>query len=306
MAPRLVELASVYRGYMDRTLAISPAFAEPAQVAQSLKTGAAHEPQQLMRGAIVYGAIAALQDPAYVGAVRKYAADPDQRRQIAYEILKDPAYAVGVAGSASAAGLTIRALGDDAQRMYDQGKAVKQSAYDIQKAAWSKAEVTGREARLALAKQLSLTPALADSTEVARLTQASVGALPLSLTPSDVSPPYTPVVVRSLALAALAALGSADEASLEQIMPLLAETNGASCLNFAKMNLYQCLAVAKPNYEDVFCVGEHIMMDTGRCLLKSAGLAVPQEARYVPSADTGRAYVQPAKAPARKAPARKK
>ena len=54
-------------------------------------------------------------------------------------------------------------------------------------------------------------------------------------------------------------------------MPMLAEPNSANCLNMSKLNLYQCLAVAKPHYEDVFCLGQHILMDTGRCLIRGAG-----------------------------------
>ena len=45
----------------------------------------------------------------------------------------------------------------------------------------------------------------------------------------------------------------------------------------AKINLYQCLAVAKPHYEDVFCMGQHIMLDTGACLARNAGYDLPPE-----------------------------
>jgi hypothetical protein len=308
MSSKLIDLAGIYRGYMDRANAISPGFTDAASVAQGLKTGSTYEPQQLMRGAIAYGAIAALQSPEFVAGARKYVGDPTQRRQVAYEILKDPAYAVGLPGSAEAAGLVMKALGDDAQHLYDQGKAVKQAAYDIQKSAWSKADVAGRDARMAQAKQVSTVQLLAETTQSARLTQAYTGATPLGLTASAASPPYTPLVIRSLAIAALAALGNADDASLEQILPLMNETNGANCLNLAKLNLYQCLAVARPNYEDVFCLGEHIMMDTGRCLIKSTGLQVPAEARFIPKEGSGQAYEAPGtkKAPAKKKAAPKK
>jgi hypothetical protein len=33
--------------------------------------------------------------------------------------------------------------------------------------------------------------------------------------------------------------------------------------------------VAKPHYEDVFCLGQHVLMDTGSCMIKSAGAAMP-------------------------------
>jgi hypothetical protein len=76
-----------------------------------------------------------------------------------------------------------------------------------------------------------------------------------------------PVVQRGLALAALAVLGEADARSVE---PLLQDPACASCLRMAKLNLFQCLAVAKPWYEDVFCLGQHILIDTGECIRAAA------------------------------------
>jgi hypothetical protein len=279
LSPKLIAQASAYRAYMARATAISPAFASGPDVAQAVRAGAAYQPDQLLRGAIVYGAVAALQDPGYVAGVRIYANDPDQRRQIAYAIMQDPAYALGLNGSASAAGLVIAALSDDGRKLLDQGRSVTQAAYDIQHAAWSKAEVAGRSERLASAKALSAQEIIGADAEAARLQQASVGAAPLGLTANAARPPYTPMVVRSLAVAALAALGYADDASLAQVLPMLAEPGTATCLNMSKLNLYQCLAVAKPHYEDVFCLGTHIMQDTGACLIRASGQAVPPDPR---------------------------
>jgi len=286
LSPKLIEQASAYRYYMVRTIGVTPDFTEPAGVARSLQVTAAYEPQQLVRGAIAYAAIVALQDKAFVEGVRVYAKDPIQRKQIAYEIMKDPAYAVGISGSASAAGLIVATLGSDAQRLYDQGKAVKQAAYDIQKQPWSKTEVTGRDARLAGAKSISASAMAGDVTETARLQQASTGASTLGLAPNSAAPPYTPTVIRGLAIAALAALGEATDAHAEQLTALTNEPNVGMCAATSKLNLYQCLAVARPNYEDVFCMGQHAMMDTGRCVIRAAGLPEPYEPRYVPDAKT--------------------
>ena len=35
--------------------------------------------------------------------------------------------------------------------------------------------------------------------------------------------------------------------------------------------------MSKPHYEDVFCLGVHSLMDTGKCVLKSAGVPEPVE-----------------------------
>ncbi|TAL30488.1 MAG: hypothetical protein EPN98_17600 [Phenylobacterium sp.] len=307
LSPRLVELASAYRLYVNNTTAIAPAFADGEAIAASLRTGVQYEPQQLAKGAIAYGAVVALQDRAFVEGVRIYAKDATQRRQVAYEILKDPAYAVGLNGSASAAGQIIAALGGDAQRLYDNGKAVKQAAYDIQKQPWSKADVPARDVRLANAKSLSAAAMTGSVDETVRLQQASSGAAVLGVpTGAAVAPPYTQTVVRALAVAALAALGEAGDANVNTVLGLVTEPNVGMCMNMSKLNLYQCLAVARPHYEDVFCLGQHGMMDTGRCMIRAAGLPEPYEARFIPSQESINKGMQTKKPPAKRKPVKKK
>ena len=303
LSPRVIEQASAYRAYIAHTRTISPTFADGDAVAQSLKMGVAYEPGQLLRGAIAYGAVVALQDPAFVAGVRKYASDAEQRRTVAYEIMKDPAYAVGFAGSESAAGLVVTALGDDGRQMLELGKSVKQAAYDVQRSSWSKADVMGRDGRLALAKQLSSTPLLGETAETSRLQMAVTGSTPMGLTGQAASPPYTPLVIRSLAVAALAALGYADDNSIGQVMPILADPRGTNCLNMSKLNLYQCLAVSRPHYEDVFCLGQHVLMDTGSCLMQGAGVPGPADVKL---ANIPESQLVPMKTPAKPTPKKAK
>lgn len=306
LSPKLVELASAYRHYVNSTASIAPAFVDGEAVAASLRTGAQYEPQQLAKGAIAYGAVMALQDRTFVDGVRTYAKDPVQRRQVAYDLLKDPAYAISMPGSAHAAGLVISALGADAQRLYDHGKSVKQAAYEIQKQPWSKADVPARDARLAHAKSVSAAVMAGSVDETARLQQASSGAVSASSGHAPVAPPYTPTVVRALAVAALAALGEAGDANVTTVMGLVTEPNVGMCMNMSKLNLYQCLAVARPHYEDVFCLGQHGMMDTGRCMIRATGLPEPYEARFIPSQESINKGMQTKKPAAKKRPAKKK
>jgi hypothetical protein len=86
---------------------------------------------------------------------------------------------------------------------------------------------------------------------------------------------YPPAVVRGMAIAALALLGNAGDENAALIAPLFADPPDQTCLAMAKLNLYQCLAVAKPHYEDVFCLGQHAMEDTGQCVRFAAGAPVP-------------------------------
>ncbi|MGH7021951.1 MAG: hypothetical protein ACREEB_00005, partial [Caulobacteraceae bacterium] len=86
------------------------------------------------------------------------------------------------------------------------------------------------------------------------------------------------LVAEALQLAAIAALGEANDGDYDRLAALAGDQYGAdTCLHDAKLNLYQCLAVAKPNYEDIYCMGQHGMSDTGACLAKAAGLELPPE-----------------------------
>ena len=280
VAPRLYEQAAAYADYVAKAQAVRPTFTDPGQVRDALTISQAYEPKALRSGAVAYAALLALQDPAYVAGVRAFVADPAQRRAVVAELYRDPAYAVGFKGADSAAGRIVADLGATGTSIYAAGKAVKQSAYDIQRQAWSKTDVPNRDARLTLAKSVSTTAMMPSTEQVGRL-QSAVGAglnggagpAPIGVA---VSPPYTPLVIRGLAVAALAALGEAD-ANGATLPALMTDAAADSCLNMSKLNLYQCLAVAKPNYEDVFCIGQHILIDTGACLIRASGAAMPIE-----------------------------
>ena len=73
----------------------------------------------------------------------------------------------------------------------------------------------------------------------------------------------------------MAALGEGGELNSGQLDTLLSDPITGYCLNMAKLNLYQCLAVSKPHYEDVFCLGQHSLMDTGQCLMRGSGAPMP-------------------------------
>ncbi len=320
LSNKVVERASAFRGYMQRAGSITPDFQNGDQIQASLKVGVGYEQKHFLSGAMSYGAVLALQDPTFVASVRAFAADPAQRQQVINQLIADPAYAVGFKGSDTAAARIIDTLGADGLKVYDAGKKVKQAAYDVQRATWSKAAVTDRDGRLAYAKSASATPALADTADVAQLQQASlatVSAPPAAAPaaspaasidaalastvpagPRSAPPPYRPLVIRSLAVAALAALGAAGDENLPTIEAIMAEPSAGSCLNMAKLNLYQCLAVSKPHYEDIFCLGQHIMIDTGACVIKASGAPMPVEPLPPPPPEKPTAKKKPAAKPA--------
>jgi hypothetical protein len=282
VSPRVVEQAAAFEAYMNRAAGITPSFTDGASVSRSLIIAAAYEPRQLATGAVAYGAVAALQDPMFVESVRAYLRNPTQRAEIAARIAAEPAYIAGFPGAASAAGLVSQALDREGRRVRLAGEGVKQSAYSVQRQAWSKVAIPNAAERLANVKALGTALAPADTPTIERLRGLALGQTPTASTPVSMQPPYTPVVVRSLAIAALSALGyGEDPAFAQSFETLLIEPTGSSCLNMSKLNLNQCLAVAKPWYEDVFCLGQHVLIDTGQCVVQAGNAPPPAMAAAV-------------------------
>lgn len=284
LAPSLVQQAAAYRGYITRASAINAGFQDANAVQTALRTGAAYEPRQFLRGALAYAAIAAMQEPTFIAAVRAAGGnDIGSRRALEYQLLADPAYVLRFPGAENAAALSMAALHGEGLRLYTSGRAVKQSAYDTQHQAWANIRVPLPADRLAAVRVLSSTPLTADIVEANRLNQAAQGAAPLGLAPEPgAHAPYTPLVARAVSLAALATIGMAGDEQVSRIMPNLTDPEATFCLNIAKLNLYQCLAVAGPQYEDMFCLGQHVLLDTSSCLIRGSGAALPLDVRPPP------------------------
>ena len=282
LSPRLLADAAAYQAYLDRATATSASFSSAQSVSVALKTVAAYEVRALIRGAIAYGAVAALDDPTFVASVRAAGASPENRRLILNYLASDPAYALMYKGADGAAGLAQQAIGAAGLQLYTAGKTVKLSAYSIQHQAWSKQDIPDRPGRLTAVEaegESALQPA---DDRVPALERAASGAQPLPISAAPAQPPYTPLVARAVQLAAMAALGEAGDDAYDRLTSLTVDDTTHTCLHIAKLNLYQCLAVAKPNYEDVFCMGQHVMMDTGSCLVRNAGMSMPVETAAAP------------------------
>jgi len=249
----LAAQAGVFEAYMRRARGIDDRFSGPEEVSQALQTGASHEPRQLEAGMIAYAAVAALQEPRFVAAVRS----TRERGELARRLAADPALALELPGGEAAAARASGALLAQGEALHAQGLKVKRAAYSVQHEAWSRRKSPDPRARLAEVKQLSSAPRRADASETARL-YAAMAKEPLRPGPAG------PAVVRGVALAALTLLG--EEA---RGRALTSEPRAGMCLRMAKLNLYQCLAAAGPQYEDIYCLGQHAMADTGQCVAEA-------------------------------------
>ena len=276
LSPAVIKDAAAYEAYMRRTAAITPNFTNGDDVAAALKSGESYDPRLLLRGEVAYAAMAALQDPAFAAEIRSYGVDPAGRRAMIERLDGDSNFVNAFKNAPTAAGLAQQALMAQGQALQAAGLAMKQAAYDLQHQPWSTQFVQNRDQRLADAKILSVGTPDATVDEADRMRRGADGSDPLPFTGAPVAKaPYSSVIVRGLNIAALALLGAAGDDQTAQLEPLFDDPRDQTCLSDAKLSLYECLAGAKPHYEDVFCLGQHVMLDTAQCVRISAGELAP-------------------------------
>jgi hypothetical protein len=271
----VAQAASIYVAFVRQVGSIKAGFPDAESIQAALRTGSASDPAQLSRGMIAYGSILALQSPEYVAGVRQFGSTPALRQQMIARIVADPAYAATLPGAEAAAGLIVATMGKDAEALTAIAEAVEGDAYTIQerrdpRRRWAVTPVANREVRLQSAKTLSVTQ-LPSAEESARLFAAANSGSGLNLTPATRGAPFTPAIVNSLAIAALAALGAAGEDAKANTDALTTESNNEFCTNMSRLMLYQCLAASRPSYEDMFCVGRHVVRDLAQCTAQYTG-----------------------------------
>jgi hypothetical protein len=267
---RIIDAAGAFEAYVRKATALDGKFADNVAVSKAMAVGAAYQFEQFQEGATAYAALVALQDPAFVQGVYDLSRDPRDRADMAARLVHEPASVMDIDGAEEAAGMAGQVLARMGANLVKAGQGVKQASYDVQHQAWSKEDVAHPEQRLAQAKAVSQIKVSLNAADTDALI-ANIVAYRKEAGPAVRGGEPSPVVMHGLAVAALAVLGKAGDAQAEQISALLSDGKSADCMKMAKLNLYQCMAAAGPEYEDVFCLGAHAMIDTGQCLVAASG-----------------------------------
>jgi hypothetical protein len=173
-------------------------------------------------------------------------------------------------------------------KLITAGSAVKQGAYDLQSQAWSRQPISAPGERLARIKAESTVLVSLNSSDTKILIGDITATRSSEDSPAQEAQAVSPVVTQGLALAALAVLGRAGDDQGERINSLLTEAKNAHCLQLAKLNALECLAVAGPHYENAFCLGTHDMVEPGKCIASAAGVS---DADLAPLGDNRTVYV---------------
>jgi hypothetical protein len=273
----VAQAASIYVAFTREMAAIEGGFASPEAVQAALRQGSAYNPEQLSRGLVAYASIVALQSPEFVAGVRRYAAHRATREKLIADIVADPRQASWLPGAPAAAGLVIAALRTDIDALAGAADSVENDAYAVQarhdsRRSWGIAAGSDLPGRLQAVQARSIEAMRPSAPDAAGLSAAAHAGAGLPVSGAPRQPPFPPVVERALALAALAALGAGGDAARANTDALQREPVSQSCLAESKLNLFQCLAASRPSYEDMFCLGRHVVRDLATC---TRGAAMP-------------------------------
>jgi hypothetical protein len=271
----VIQEAAVYLAFTRDMGTLRGGFADAASIQEALRRGAAYDARQVSRGLVAYASILAMQSPEFVAGVRANATDRESRNALVARIVADPASAGRLPGADVAAGLIIGTLENDIRLLREAADSVENDAYAIQadgRRDWARVAVPEREARLNTVRGLS-RPSLAPAEEAARLSAAVQSGSGLNVAATRPrTPPYPQSVENALALAALALLDGAGENARSNTDALMYDRASLDCFESSKLNLFQCLAASRPSYEDMFCLGRHVVRDLGQC---ARGAALP-------------------------------
>ena len=271
----VIQEAAVYLAFTRDMGTLRGGFTDAASIQEALRRGAAYDARQVSRGLVAYASILAMQSPEFVAGVRANATDRDSRNALVSRIVADPAAAGRLPGADVAAGLIIGTLESDIRLLREAADSVENDAYAIQadgRRDWARVAVPEREARLNTVRDLS-RPSLAPAGEAARLSAAVQSGSGLNVAAARPrTPPYPQSVENALALAALALLDGAGENARSNTDALMYDRASLDCFESSKLNLFQCLAASRPSYEDMFCLGRHVVRDLGQC---ARGAALP-------------------------------
>ncbi|WP_421792286.1 hypothetical protein [Hyphobacterium sp.] len=239
--------------------------------------------ERLVRAWLAYSSLIAERHPQFLDDVRDVA-DFYGRDAAISALVSDPAYAGAFRYSDQASDSVIEAIEADSGEIRQIGEQYRLAAYDLQNERWANAVARDRQNRLAaLTAADSVSAPLATDmfstrfvSEAELAPASSLFASPAPRLPTstpdlslDPDVPYEPDRVRVgriLSIAALRAIGNDSRYSEDSIRTLLADPLAQRCIDWARVNLAQCVAAAHFEYEDSFCIAQHALLDVSNCL----------------------------------------
>ena len=248
-APTARQLAGVYLDYGSALAAVDEnRLRTPSDVRRALATLRFKAPDALADGWYASHAMIAAQDPVFAKGVR------DEARKLGKEpflaVLKaDDDYVLQISGVSSASASVAVAIRNQSERMAALSARFIDTAYQFQKQKWG-----------------MTTPLPGTAAETKAASSESVidraRAVLAAMSPIGTAQAYAPSVMnRILTLAAHQVI----DGSMETVQASQPRNPTGRCLNWARLNLDQCIAAARFPSEEAWCTGKHAVEEVRGC-----------------------------------------
>ncbi|MBI1261370.1 MAG: hypothetical protein GC184_06570 [Rhizobiales bacterium] len=230
--------------YVDFNLALAKAeqnkMRSPKDIREILKQLAIFAPEDLADGWLEKQGHIAAQNAVFAKNVRQAARDQGKDQLLAV-MESDDNFAFSIRGAGAATADVIAAVAIDNKRMGDLSARLIQTAYKFQKQKWGM------------------------STPLTSLTKtAAIDETP-GLSLSDFSFISTANAYSTTVMRRILVLGAREVLDAQETADEKDGTGTARCLNWARLNLSQCLAAARFPSEEAYCAGTHAVAEVQSC-----------------------------------------
>lgn len=239
------------------TEAIQSSLGTPGEVRRMLDKLRFSEPGDVARGWLAHRGLIAAQDPAFAEGVRR-AVSRHGAISVLQQLSGKGTFARSLPGANSAVAAVMTEIEADNRRMTLLHERFLTAAHTFQGNRWGMLE-RPEDAAANFASADSATDT--DKGVMAGLASALEAFSPI--TPAHAL--AQPLMERVLAYGARHVIATSldTDASLADIAPPSRRTT--SCLNWAKLNLNQCIAAAHFPSEEAWCTGKHAIEDVRAC-----------------------------------------
>lgn len=285
------ELEKRAAGYISYRQDVAAVEAQPFTSAkvtrEAHKLLSTHSASDLSGGWVAYAALVAADTPEFAKALEAEVAAKGKKKGkkalagkdgFLARLNENPNYVMTIPGANAAVQRVLAMTAADAARFSALGEAFKQQAYAMQRTAWGKKQIGAGAARNAEAasygreRPQTATPAMQpvsnEGVTAPMLTSLDSAWAPnwgaAAKAPASVEPNAQVVMNRVMSLAARYAVGGGVNSA---VVETYARNDKADqCLSMASLTLKQCIAATRTPYEEAFCLGEHALNDTSRCI----------------------------------------
>lgn len=247
--PGIERFAGVYSDYGSALAAVGESrLRTPSDVRRALAALRFSEPDALAGGWYATHAMIAAKDPVFSQAIRNEVRT--RGKTAVMEALRtDDNYILQVPGVSSASAAVAVELRNESERMAALSARFLETAYAFQKQKWGMIEPL--PAQPAAATRAASAPGVIDRAR----------AILAALSPVGPAEAYTPSVMnRILTLGAYQVIeGSMAAGDQDHRSPT------GRCLNWARLNLDQCIAASRFPSEEAYCTGKHAVEEVRSC-----------------------------------------